>query len=58
MSDFEIPMNGFIGWECAVCGKCIGSKNGVPSSNYWSAERQEVYCSAEHSLQKHEERKE
>lgn len=53
--DFPIPMDGFIGWECAVCGICIASSKGRPSSEYWNVDRKEVYCSAEHSLQRHEE---
>jgi len=55
--NFDIPMNGFIGWECAVCGACITSNNGIPTSKYWSVERKEIYCSAEHSLQRHEQLK-
>ena len=56
---FEIPMNGLIGWECAVCGARVNSADsGTPSSKYWNKKRGEVYCSAEHSLDKHEEIKE
>jgi len=54
MSAFEIPMNGFIGWECALCSISIPSKDGIPASKYWDLERKEVYCSAEHSLQAHQ----
>lgn len=54
MKKFEIPMNGFIGWECAVCKSSIGSDNGYPASKYWNLERKEVYCSAEHSLKAHQ----
>ena len=51
----DIPMNGFIGWECAVCGACVASdKEGDPASRYWNVERKEVYCSAQHSLDRHE----
>ena len=52
---FNIPMNGFIGWECAVCRACVRSEAGIPVSKYWSVERGEVYCSAAHGLQRHEE---
>lgn len=56
---FDIPMNGFIGWECAVCGACIKSTSiGLPSSEYWNMERKEVYCSAQHSLDRHNEAEE
>jgi len=55
---FDIPMNGFIGWECSVCGRCVTSGlEGLPSSKYWNVERKEVYCCAVHSLQRHEEAK-
>ena len=54
---FDIPKNGFIGWECATCGKCVSSNldDGLPSSKYWDLERQEVYCCAQHGLDRHEE---
>ncbi len=53
---FDIPMTGFIGWECAVCGASVGSNNsGTPLSKYWSIENEEVYCSAQHSLDRHQE---
>ena len=57
---YVIPMNGFIGWECATCKASVsGVDNGrgtiEPVSKYWNIERQEVYCGAECSLAKHEQ---
>lgn len=60
MSEFGIPRNGFIGWECAVCKTCITGKldknTGIvePESGYWNLERMEVYCSAGCGLKRHE----
>jgi len=40
--------------ECVVCGAYVQIINGIPVSKYWNVERQEVYCSAQHSLDRHE----
>ena len=54
-----IPFNDLNGWVCVVCGKRIPPilKDDTlePESKYWNTEREEPYCSAEHSLQRHEE---
>ena len=56
--EYIIPQNGLIGWECAVCKISVrgelNESNGMiePVSGYWNIERQEVYCCAEHSLQR------
>lgn len=55
-------------WKCQVCGRLVLAYHEVlrneegrvvghrfyPESRYWNAERQEVYCGAVHSLQRHE----
>ena len=46
-------MNDLNGWKCAVCQIHIASDNGIPTSKYWNIEREEVYCSADHSLERH-----
>jgi hypothetical protein len=52
---FEIPMTDSGGWGCTVCGRFVSGKDGKPSSHYWNLERQEVYCGAVDSLDRHEE---
>ena len=51
-------------YKCTICNKVILSEcaemddRGIcirftPASRYWNVQREEVYCSAEHSLERH-----
>ena len=60
-----IPFNDLNQWVCVVCGKQIHpivvegktrkDDRLEPESKYWNTEREEPFCSAAHSLQRHEE---
>lgn len=56
---FNVTISGSYGWLCQQCNKfvpnIIQDDKIIPASLYWNTERHEVFCGAEHSLQRDEE---